>query len=164
MPRSTTPPDSGTGRDATIILICGLPGSGKATLAKQLERDRDALRLSEDDWMVQLFASTDGRGEPEREAIKNAQWQIALRVAQLGIDVVLDWGFWSRRERDIYRDRAAAARVRTELRFLDVSLAELTRRLAARNLDPQPATFPVEERELKEWWESFERPTAEELG
>jgi predicted kinase len=90
---------------ATIILLCGLPGSGKTTLATQLARDRPALRLGEDDWMVQLFASADGHGDAEREAIKQVQWEIATQVARFGVDVVLDWGYWSRQERDDYRAR-----------------------------------------------------------
>jgi predicted kinase len=30
---------------ATLFLMCGLPGSGKTTLARRIERDRDALHL-----------------------------------------------------------------------------------------------------------------------
>jgi predicted kinase len=63
---------------ATIILLCGLPGSGKTTLAQNLERERPALRLSEDDWMVQLFGSTTGHGEAQRDAIKQVQWETAV--------------------------------------------------------------------------------------
>lgn len=35
----------------TLFLMCGLPGSGKTTLAKQLERERSALRLTPDEWL-----------------------------------------------------------------------------------------------------------------
>jgi len=31
---------------ATLFLMCGLPGSGKTPLARRIERERDALRLS----------------------------------------------------------------------------------------------------------------------
>jgi predicted kinase len=148
---------------ATIILICGLPGSGKTTLANQLSRVRPALRLGEDDWMVQLFASPDGHGEHQREAIKRVQWEIATQVARLGVDVVLDWGFWSRRERDDYRARAADLGIPTELRFLDVPRDELIHRLAARNANRPPGTFTVAEADLHGWWDAFEPPSADEL-
>src|SRR6476661_8165994 len=148
---------------ATIILLCGLPGSGKTTLAQRLARERPALRLAEDDWMVQLFGSITGHGEAQRDAIKQVQWQIAVQVAQLGRDVVLDWGFWSRAEREDYRARAAALGLRTELRFLDVPLAELIHRLEWCIRDLRPTSFPVSETELRQWWETFEPPTADEL-
>lgn len=38
----------------TLHLICGLPGSGKTTLAKQLEHDPPALRLAPDEWMARI--------------------------------------------------------------------------------------------------------------
>jgi predicted kinase len=39
---------------ARLILICGLPGSGKTTLAKELEPGVPAIRLSPDEWKHDL--------------------------------------------------------------------------------------------------------------
>lgn len=39
---------------ARLILICGLPGSGKTTLAKSLAGSRSALRLCPDEWQAAL--------------------------------------------------------------------------------------------------------------
>ena len=41
---------SGTG--PRLIIVCGLPGSGKTTLAKALENRLRAVRFSPDDWMA----------------------------------------------------------------------------------------------------------------
>lgn len=150
-------------RMPTVFLICGLPGSGKTTLARQLERERPALRLAEDQWMTRLFASSDGNDDEQRERIKRVQWEIAERVLLLGNDVVLDWGFWSRAERDVYRSLAAALKVQVELRFLDVPRDELWRRITARNAALPPDTFTIDEAELDLWWSVFEAPTADEL-
>ena len=46
----------------TLILMVGLPGAGKTTLARQLERERPALRLTPDEWMVAM--GIDGFDEP----------------------------------------------------------------------------------------------------
>ncbi|MFZ0544969.1 MAG: AAA family ATPase [Candidatus Promineifilaceae bacterium] len=43
---------------ATLILICGLPGSGKTTLARQIEQSRSALRLCPDEWIARLLKDT----------------------------------------------------------------------------------------------------------
>ena len=40
--------------ETRLILTCGLPGAGKTTLAQQLAADRDALRLTKDEWMWAL--------------------------------------------------------------------------------------------------------------
>ena len=43
---------SGVKSVATLHLMVGLPCSGKTTLAKQLEQERSALRLTPDEWQV----------------------------------------------------------------------------------------------------------------
>src|SRR5687767_2139439 len=92
----------------TIHLLCGLPGAGKTTLAKQLEADLPALRLTEDEWVLRLFPPDAPNDDTVRVPIKTVQWDIAVRAIQLGSHVVLDWGVWSREERDAYRARADA--------------------------------------------------------
>lgn len=38
-------------------LTVGLPGAGKTTLARELERAGGALRLTPDEWMLPLFGA-----------------------------------------------------------------------------------------------------------
>lgn len=150
---------------ATLFLICGLPGSGKTTLAKQIERERRALRLTPDEWIARLFGT--GLTPPAldwcRDPVEALQWEVAERALTLGVNVVLDFGFWSRGEREEFRSRAAALGARSELRFLDVPRAVLSARLAARNADLPPYTFRVTEAQLDLWWGLFEPPGTDEL-
>ena len=81
-----------------LFLLCGLPGSGKTTLAMRLERERPALRLTPDEWIGAL--AIDSHDEEKRAAVEALQWEVAAQALVLGVDVVLDWGFWSRSERD----------------------------------------------------------------
>jgi AAA domain len=62
-----------------LHLICGLPGAGKTTLARQLENGLPALRLAPDEWMSRI--SGDGCEEEKRAAIEGVQWDIAGRGA-----------------------------------------------------------------------------------
>ena len=141
----------------TLIVICGLPGAGKTTLAKQIEHDLPALRLTPDDWMTAL--SINLWDEEKRAPIESLQWQIAQRALSLGLNVVMDFGFWSREERDRFRQGAAAVGATFELRFLDVPLEELWARIRNRKAEsPQ-----IQRSDLERWWQAFEPPSPEEL-
>jgi|SRR6266404_3787152 len=146
----------------TLHLICGLPGSGKTTLAKQLERDLPALRLAPDEWMARIVG--DGFDDAKRAAVEAVQWEIAARALSLGINVILENGFWTRRDRDDFRARAAAVGVAIKLHYLDVPRDELLRRLAERNATLPPDTFRVNETQLDLWSTWFEPPAPDELA
>jgi predicted kinase len=152
---------------ATLFLTCGLPGSGKSTLARRLERETPALRLTADEWLHELYpAITTVQAEegPERRRVERLQWAVALRVLQLGCDVVLDWGVWSRAERDLYRTAAREVGARVVLCLLDPPLDELWERLARRNADRPSGVFEIPREALLRWAQMFQRPTAEELA
>jgi len=145
--------------------MVGLPGAGKTTLAKELEVAHNALRLTPDEWIPVLYgtdldqATLDGVRDP----VETMQWQVAARALELGVNVILDFGFWGRGERDDYRAQAAALGARTKICFLDVSHEELSARLAARNANLPPGTFTVTQAQLDLWTGWFERPTSDEL-
>lgn len=145
----------------TLHLICGLAGAGKTTLAKRLEHQIPALRLTPDEWMARIVG--DGYNVEKRAVVETMQWEIAARALTLGIDVILENGFWTRRDRNDFRARAAAVGANTKLHFLDVPRDELWRRLAQRNAELPPDTFHIEEAQLDEWLTWFEPPTADEL-
>ena len=52
-------------------------------------------------------------------------WNIASRALELGTNVILDFGFWAREEREDYRSRAKQLGASSEVHFLDVSEDEL---------------------------------------
>src|SRR5215469_9072706 len=94
------PPVSG----ARLIIVCGLPGSGKTTHARQLETELRSIRLSPDEWMTSL--SLDIWDEECRQKIEGLQWTLAQRLLALGLTVIIEWGTWGRAERDTLRLRA----------------------------------------------------------
>lgn len=150
---------------ATLFLICGLPGSGKTTLAREIERDRHALRLTPDEWIVKLFGADLAPPTLDwcRDPVEALQWEVAERALILGVSVILDFGFWTRGEREEFRSRARGLGAGVELHYLDVSREVLAARLAARNASLPPYTFRISEAQMDAWWSLFEPPTADEL-
>ena len=156
---------------ATLFITCGVPGSGKTTVAKRLEVEHRALRLTADEWLHELYRDEElvrinENGDlraPHRPQVERIQWALALRALGLGMNVVLDWGLWTREERDRYRTEAQGLGIRVVLCVLDASRDELLRRLAARNADFPAGTFRIDEAQLDRGLQWFDGgPTASE--
>lgn len=152
---------------ATLHLICGLPCAGKTTFARQLEQKRAALRLTPDEWHIRLFGMDFLENEEAHNArhtvVEELMWGVAARALVLGVDVILDFGFWSQSERQDFRLRAAQLGASSEVHYLAVPEAELLARLTARNAQLTEHTFLIPEVKLKEWLTIFQPPTADEL-
>lgn len=145
--------------------MCGLPCAGKTTLAREIERERSALRLTPDEWITRLFGADLSVEvlDAARDPVEAALWELAARLLVLGVDVILDFGFWSRVEREDFRSRAARLGARSEVHYSEVSEETLLIRLAKRNAQLPPGTFHIDEARLRSWSRLFEPPAGEEL-
>src|SRR5438045_6736241 len=109
-----------------LVLICGLPASGKSTLARQLAPKIHAIRLDKDGWASQLGA--DLWDQEFRVRLEHQLWVLSQDLLARGQSVILEWGHWARVEREEKRRGARALGVVVELHYLDVPLAELSAR------------------------------------
>jgi predicted kinase len=152
----------------TLYLTCGLPGSGKTTLANRLEQEAAALRFTADEWLHELYpdiSTPEAETGPYRERVERIQWPLAVRTLLLGCNVVLDWGLWSRDERDHYRTAAREVGAGVVLCLLEAPIEELCTRIAERNAKRPAGVFEISEAKLRDEYSGlFERPTAEELA
>ena len=123
---------------ATLYLMVGLPCSGKKRLRTSLNVNNRRLRLTPDEWQIRLFGQD--AEEPEHNArhslIEAMLWNIASRALELGTNVILDFGFWAREEREHYRSPARRVGASSEVHYLDVSEDEPSRRLEKGICDP----------------------------
>ncbi len=150
---------------ATLYLMCGMAESGKTTLAKKLEISREAVRFSPDEWITRLLEDKNDAKESEclRDVVDPLQWETAQRLLSLGMNVVLENGFWGKEEREMYRDTARRLGARVELHYLEVPMEELWRRLDERNENLPEGSFLVTREDLELWLTWFQKPDPEEL-
>lgn len=147
--------------DAIVYLIVGLPGAGKTTRAKELEIGESALRFTPDEWQIALF---DGENPPEkRDLVEGKLIQVGMRAAELGTNVVFDFGFWSQDERSALRWIATTIGVRSQVVYLPIDEEEQRRRITSRFATTPGQTFSITNGELQEWRTQFEAPDNEEL-
>jgi predicted kinase len=149
-----------------LHLIVGLPGAGKTTLAARLERELPALRLTPDEWIGPLYGAdlTQAQLDAVRDPVERVQWVVAERALALGLHVVLDFGFWTRAEREGFRARAAALGAGSRVHALVLPKEALWARLERRNAQLPPHTFRITREQLDAWWDLFEPPAGEELA
>ena len=147
--------DSETGR---LIIVCGLPGSGKTTLAKWLEGKLRAVRLAPDEWMDAL--SINLYDEASREKIEALQWKFGQALLKLGLVVIVEWGTWARSERDALRLGARDLGAAVELHYVSAPPNVLFERIQHRRRENPPITQEV----VSRWFEVFQIPTHEEMA
>jgi len=145
--------------------MVGLPCSGKTTRAKQLENEDSALRLTPDEWHVNLFGHDvlDPDHDKRHGIIESMLWQVAARALSLGTNVILDFGFWAKEERDDFRSRARELGARSEVIFMDVNKEELMERVRTRNRNLTNEIHYIPEDMMKSWIGFFQKPDKNEL-
>ena len=60
-------------------------------------------------------------------------FQKSVEIVETGINVILDWGFWTKRERDFAKEFYGSRGIEYELHYIIISDEEWYRRLDKRN-------------------------------
>jgi predicted kinase len=148
----------------SVALMCGLPGSGKTRLARELETELAAVRFDVDEWMIAIYGHHMPREQLHARlgVLKDLLWGVGRRVVELGGNVVLDFGFWKRSDRLDFAQRIREAGGEPVLYFLDTPMEVLLERLERRNADLPQGTYEVTPEMLRMFAGWFEVPTEEE--
>lgn len=134
---------------ARLILVCGPTGAGKTTYSMDLCDEIKAVRFSIDPWMQTLFAkdmvSLDFSWMMERVNRCYEQiWEISEQILAFGGNVVLDLGFTTKSQRDIFVNKALSLGINAEIHYLDALTETRRQRVAKRNVEKDPTVYSFE--------------------
>jgi len=146
------------GSGPRLVIVCGLPGAGKTTLAKEMERDLRAVRLCPDEWMEEL--GIDLWDEDRRTKIEAFQWKLGQRLLELGQTIIIEWGTWGRSEREALRIGAKALGAAVELHYVWAPVDVLFERVQRRGIEDPPIRLE----QVRQWADAFEVPGSEEMA
>ncbi len=158
----SVPPEGNVRSPGRLIIVTGLPGSGKTALGKELATSMPAIRLRPDDWM--MASGIDLWDAVVRRRIEQFQLTLALDLLRAGNNVVIEWGVWARQERDALREAARSIGAPVELRYVSAAIDELWRRIVRRDLEGHWGSRSITRQELEEWSRIYQPPTSEEMA
>ena len=141
---------------AKVFLICGKICSGKGFYTRQLKEKEHAVVLSCDEIENDLF----------HHDLKAYLHKKAVDIARAGCNVILDWGFWSRKERTDVSAYYKNADIDFEWHYIDISDADWAKNIEARNAAVaagETTDYAVDSGLLQKILTLFETPIPDEI-
>jgi len=155
---------------ARLVLVCGPTGVGKTTYSLSLAKEIEAIKFSIDPWMQTLFSkdmtSLDFTWMMERVGRCYEQiWQVAEQILVIDGNVILDLGFTTKEQRELFSNRAKALGINAEVHYLDAPKETRKHRIDKRNTEKDPSvyTFKVTDMMFDFMEPRFEIPDENEL-
>lgn len=151
-----------------VYLVCGRICSGKTTYAKSICAEKNAILLSVDEIMLSLFDQCCGENlhKDYERRIKNYLFDKSLEIIGKGFDVVLDWGFWTKEERNATKEFYKSRNIDCELHYVEVSDKTWEQQLNKRNkeiLNKETKAYYLEHNRALEFASIFKKPDMDEV-
>ena len=150
-----------------VIMMCGKICSGKSTYAEKLRKENKAVILSIDEIILALFGQDAGEKHNDYVAkTREYLYQKSLEIIESGIDVVLDWGFWTKEERACARSLYGSNGISNELHYIDIDDCEWHRRIEKRNQDTlahKRDAYYIDDGLMAKFETIFEKPDPTEI-
>lgn len=153
---------------AKVIMTCGKICSGKSTYAEQIRLKNKAAILSIDEIMLALFDQHIGDKHDEYvESLEKYLFDKSVELIEIGVNVILDWGFWTKDERKFAKEFYESRNIECEFHYIDVSDEVWKQRLNKRNnliSEGKTSAYYVDENLAKKFDAIFELPEKEEIS
>jgi len=151
-------------RQPIVYLICGFIGAGKTTFAKRIEKETGAVRITKDEWSIRLIGNDptiDGYEEWDRKIIGLSR-DIAFYLAEKGIDVIMDEGFWAKEERDELKRKINAIGAEVVMYYVETSIETIRERVVGRNNNLTKESFKISREMLDNYLMHWQPPGEDE--
>ena len=106
---------------AKVIAVCGKICSGKTYYARQLRKKENAVILSCDELTKALFDNDLGDKHDEMSLrIWDYLKAKSVELVNAGCTVILDWGFWTAKDRQSFTEFYRTHNITCEWHYIDV--------------------------------------------
>ena len=150
-----------------VILICSKICCGKTTYAQKLCKENNAILLSVDEITLALFGRDAGENHDIYvEQTEKFLFEKSIEIIESGINVVLDWGFWTKEERDYAKEFYKSKNIECEFHYIEISDETWKARLKERNsaiVAKETTAYYVDESFAKKCASIFEVPSENEI-
>jgi predicted kinase len=145
-------------------IIIGFIGSGKTTFARKLEKETRAVRFTKDEWMVKVFGNSPPKDKFHEYDSKMTELatEMALKCLAAGGSVILDDGFWYRKQRDEIRNELKEIGAVIKFYYMDTPVEIMKERTVKRSANPPKDSFFITEQEFNDYLKMFEPPAGDE--
>lgn len=147
-----------------VYMICGFIGAGKTTFAKKLEMKTGAIRITKDEWLIKLFGHNPRiKGfEEYDEKICELSNNIAFKFVEHGLNVIIDDGFWVKKQREEMKKRIKKAGAKAVLYYVKCPMDVMKERVVNRSNNLTKDSFEIDEELFDSYVKYWEPPGKDE--
>ncbi|MDQ2087966.1 ATP-binding protein [Herbivorax sp. ANBcel31] len=151
-----------------VILICGKICSGKSYYANKIKEKENAVILSTDEVTYDLTDNEQGESYEKFANRVNAYlMKKAVELTKIGCNVIFDWGFWTKSNRQETTDYYKSKNINIEWHYIDIDDETWYKNIEYRNkkvLNGEGGSdFYVDEGLLNKVLSTFETPNRNEM-
>lgn len=151
-----------------IIAICGKICSGKTCYADSIKEKENAVILSTDEVTYDLIDNEQGESYDDFSLKVNKYlMKKSVELVKIGCNIILDWGFWTKKQRNEVTEYFKSKNVNIEWHYIDIkddlweeNINERNRKVEAGN---GGSDFYVDEGLKKKVLNKFEKPSKDEM-
>ncbi len=132
----------------SLIFFCGKMGAGKSTKAKTVAVERNAVLISEDEWLAKLYPEKINSFDDYIEYSGLLRPLIKVHVQNIlktGTNVVMDFPANTKKQRQLFNILCTEVESKAELIYLKVNNALCLKQIKQRSIEqPFRASFDTE--------------------